>query len=411
MLFLAQFLGSDVVDSADNTIGTLIDIIATPNGAAPNGEKYPPITAIVVKDRETKLPRVIPFAYVTNLDKEEVTLKTLAKNIEPKPVQLTDIYLYRDVLDRQIVDLEGTRVVRVNDLQFGTVEGKTCVIGIDVSTRGILRRIGLDRYKPFSMLKPKFIDWENIQVVGASLKLSTASNELVKLHPADLANIVEELNISQSQNLMASLDADTAAKVFEELEPEFRHYILKLFDPKRAAFVLAKLATDELVDYFKLLPRKEAKKLLATLDDEKKSEVLKFIQYEDDTAGGLMTTEIVKGNPNWTVGETIDHVKKVSKHFRSINFIYIVNEREEFLGIVSLRALLTESHEEKIKKVMKRIKKSQTVGVNADVDEIAQTMMKYRLSTIAVIDETGRLQGIITADDILSEFVPEELQD
>ncbi|MCX6733886.1 MAG: CBS domain-containing protein [Candidatus Peregrinibacteria bacterium] len=403
MLFLAEFINADVRDSADQKVGRLIDLIAT----ASESEKYPPITALLVKTRGGD-EKLVAFSYVANMGRDEIVLKTLEKNITIRDSAPTDIFLYRDILDKQIVDLEGTRMVRVNDLQFGIIEGKTRVIGIDISTRGILRRLGIDRWKIFRLARAKFINWDKVQILGSSLKLSTVSNELVKLHPADLANIIEDMNVAQSKTLMTSLDPDTAAKVFEELDEDFRHYILKMFDAKKASFVLAKLPIDELVDYFKSIPKKDMKKLLSTLDDKKKKEVLKFIQYEDDTAGGLMTTEFVKGDPGWTVQETLDKIRRVSDQFRSINFIYILSDSGELVGVVSLRALIISDPKERLRKIMKKIKPTQTVHVDADIEEIGQVMVKYSIPTVAVTDDQQKFLGIITADDILDEFVSVE---
>lgn len=401
MLFLAEFINADVRDSADQKIGRLVDVIAT----ASESDKYPPITALVIRMDRSKDEEIVPFSYVANMGRDEIILKTLEKKLEKREATLQDIFLYRDVLDKQIVDLEGTRLVRVNDLQFGVIDGKIRVIGIDISTRGILRRLGVDRWKMFKVIKAKFIDWEKIQVIGSSLRLSTVSNELVRLHPADLANIVEDLNVAQSKTLMSSLDPDTAAKVFEELDPEFRHYILKMFDAKKASFVLAKLPVDELVDYFKAIPKKDSKKLMSILDEKKRKEVQKFIQYEDDTAGGLMTTEYVRGEGGWTAGETLERVKKVSDQFRSINYIYIVNDKNELAGIVSLRSLIVAPSDIKLKKIMKKITATQTVHVDDEAEEIAQTMVKYSLPTVVVMDDKQKFLGIITSDDILNQFV------
>lgn len=402
MLFLAQFLNSEVVDSAQQTVGKLIDLLAANAEAG-----YAPVTAIVVKEIGTGLQRVIPFSYVANLGKDEVVLKTLLKNIEPRDVATNDIFLYRDILDKQIVDVEDRRVVRVNDLQFGIVNNKPHILGIDVSTRGIFRRIGVDKIPPFSMFKPKFIDWQKIQVVGGSLKLNTLSKELIKLHAADLADIIEDLNPRQSESIMKSLDTDMAAKVFEELDDEFRHYVMKLLDPKRAGFILSRLPVDELVDYFQTIPKKESKKLMSALDDVKKKAVQKFLQYEDDTAGGLMTTEVIRAEPNWTVGKAVSLIKQVSESHRSISFVYVIDDDGVLQGVVSLRRLLVNKDEEKLKDVMKFVDEDQMVQVDTEVEDIAEMMTKYNLSSVAVMDEKQRFLGIVTVDDVMQHLIPD----
>ena len=402
MPFLAQFLNSEVVDSAHKTIGTLIDLLASNTETG-----YAPITALVIKEKDSKLQRIVPFSYVINLSKDEIPLKTLIKNIEPRDVQPNDIFLYRDILDKQIVDMQDRRVVRVNDLQFGVINNKPHILGIDVSTRGIFRRIGLDKVPPFTFFKPKFIDWQKVQVVGGSLKLTTLSKELIKLHAADLADIVEDLNPSQSESLMKSLDTDTAAKVFEELDDEFRHYVMKLLDPKRAGFILSRLPIDELVDYFQTLPKKETKKLMTSLDDAKKKAVQKFLQYEDDTAGGLMTTEVIKASPNWTVTKTRDYIKEVSDNYRSISFVYVMDEDNELVGIVSLRALLISEPDEKLKNIMKTIKDDKTITVDTELEDIAEKMTKYNLSSVIVMDDKRRFLGVVTVDDVMQHLIPD----
>ncbi len=238
-------------------------------------------------------------------------------------------------------------------------------------------------------------------------RLTTLSKELIKLHAADLADIIEDLNPKQSETLMKSLDTDTAAKVFEELDDEFRHYVMKLLDPKRAGFILSRLPIDELVDYLGSLPKKESKKLMGSLDDVKKKAVQKFLQYEEDTAGGLMTTEVVRGEANWTVEKTIEYIRKVSESFRSINFVYIIDDSNVLIGVVSLRALIISEPEEKMKNIMKMIKENQTVTADTEAEEVAEMMTKYNLSSVAVIDEKQRFLGVITVDDVMQHLVPD----
>lgn len=401
MLFLSHILNARIADSADNVVGKLIDIMSYPNG-----DKFPAVAALVYKESRSKLIKTIPLSYVENLGPAEITLNTLINKVKPCEIATGDLWLARDVLDKQIVDLEGTRVVRANDLRFGSINGKLHVLGIDVSTRGILRRLGLDRLKIFSFLKPAFIDWEKVQIVGKSLKLSTLSNHLVKLHPADLANIVEDLNLRQSENLMQALDTHTVAKVVEELDPEVKHHILKQFDEKRLAKVMSHLSTDELVDYLKSLPKTERHSIISGLGERKKMAVQQFIRYRDDTAGGLMTTEFIKAESTWSVAETREFIRKMSPFLRSIYFAYVINEKNELLGTVSLRTLLISSPHDKLNKIMKHIRRFHSVNVGAGINEIGRIMTKYNLLSLAILDQDRRLVGVVTVDDIMRRFLP-----
>jgi len=399
MFFVSHLLGADIMDSADKTVGKVWDLVCRPNG-----EKYPPLVAVVYK--QGKEMKAFGFGDVENIGKGEISLNTLAGKVAPYGFHAHDVWLARDILDKQIVDLQGTRVVRVNDLRISFIEGEFRILGIDVSTRGLLRRMGLDRYAPFSWFKSTFIDWEKVQVMGKALKLSNLSEELVKLHPADLANIVEDLNPNQSNRLLQALDAKMAAKVFEELEPEAKQQILKSLDSKKLSGIISHIPVDELVDYMKTLTMNDRRKIMSDLSDVKKKTVQEFLQYEDNTAGGLMTTEFVKAKPAITVAEAREHVREVSEGLRSINFIYIVNEKNELLGIVSMRSLIVYPHEQKLRSIMKKIRAHQTVHVDADIAHIAKIMTKYNLHTVAVVDTENKLVGLVTVDDILRHFVP-----
>ncbi len=401
MAFVSQFIRTEITDSADQTLGKLVDFIAELNE-----DKFPPIVALVLREAKTKTLRLIPTEYIANLDRGEIDLTTLASKLKSYAPHKNDLWLYRDVLDKQIVDLEGTRVVRVNDLRFSMVNGRLRVLGIDVSTRGVLRRVGLDRLKLFNFLKPRFIDWEKVRIVGNALQLSTLAADLVELHPADLANIVEDLNPDQSEKIMQSLDSETVAKVFEELEPHFKHSALKNLDQRKLSTVLSQVPTDELVDYLKSLTVRERRKILTKITSSKKKTVQQFLGYENDTAGGLLSTEFVKGSRDWDVSEAREHVRKVSEAHRSINFIYLTDRQDHFVGTVSLRALLLADSKMKLRRIMKRIRGHQIVRVEASLKDIARIMTKYNLSSVAVVDAEQKMLGVITVDDLMRQLVP-----
>lgn len=401
MFFLSQLLDAPIIDSADSVVGKVTDLISRPNG-----DKFPPVIAVAYRVKGEKEPRTFALNYVENLGKNEITLSTLASKLQPYDSKQHDNWLARDILDKQIVDLQGTRVVRVNDLRFGMVNGEFRILGIDVSTKGILRRLGIDRWFGFSLLQPHFIDWEKVQVVGKSLKLSTLSQELVKLHPADLANIMEDLNPNQSHKLMQSLDARTAAKVFEELQLEAKHHVLKNFDSEQLTGILTHVPIDELVDYLKTLKSVDRRKIMSNLSYKRKKTVQQFLRYENDTAGGLMTTEFIRATPKWTVAETREHVREVSETLRTISFVYIVNEVNELIGIVSMRSLIVYPLAQKLRQIMKKIRVHQTVHVDADIETVAKIMTRYNLHTVAVLDNDRKLLGLVTVDDILRHLMP-----
>jgi CBS domain-containing protein len=401
MLFLSQFLNVPLVDSADIVAGKLIDFVARPD---PDG--YPHILGIVYKDYASKEQKTLDYESVENLGGDEITLKTTIQKALPFEILPTDLWIKKHILDKQIVDVAGTRVVRANDVRFGISDNQLHVLGIDVSFRGLIRRMGLDKFRLFSFMPPSFIDWSKIQVVGKSLKLTKVTRELVKLHPADLADVLESLSPRKSGLLIKSLDPAIAAKVFQELKPEHKRDIFKSFDPKQLEGILALLPADEVVDYLRLIAKNERQKILANLAENKKKTVEDFLNYGDDTAGGLMTTEFMKISHTWTVGETVQYIRKVSNTFRAILYIYVVNDKNHLLGVVSLRTLIISNPTDTIEKVMKRIKMHQNVHPEASLHEVGTLMARYNLLSLAVLDQGNKLLGVIMVDDVLQRLLP-----
>jgi len=402
MLFLSQFIKVPIVDSADITAGNCVDFIARRS----TEDKYPHIIGIVYKDRRTKELKNVSFDSIENLGGDEITLKTVIKKIQPFVILENDLWLAQHILDKQIVDLDGTRVVRVNDIRFGLSDNKLHVLGVDISTRGIIRRLGLGKLRIFSLLKPAFIEWDKMQIVGKSLKLTNVTQELVKLHPADLANVLETLNPSHSGELVQSLDPITVAKVFQELKPEFKRDIFRRFTQKQIEVVMSHVPVDELVDYLKTINRKDRDKIIDHLSTAKKKEVEEFLHYPDDTAGGIMSTEFVRENVEITVAEALQNVRKLSHTYRSINYIYIVDKKDHFLGVVSLRTLISSKPTDKVGKIMKRIKAHQTVHPDATIQHVATLMTRYNLLSLAVLEKDSTLLGVVMVDDLMRQLLP-----
>lgn len=401
MLYLSKILSATIKDSADHAVGILKDILikSTPG-------EYSPLEALLVKSKLNSKKFYIPYHYVENLAADEITLKTLADKIIDYKSESGDILLLRDVMDQQIVDTAGARVVRVNDLQLGEAEGEMCVLGIDISTRGLLRRLGLTKTGLFNWLNVRLIDWKQTQPIRGTLKLERLSKDLVKLHPADLANIVENLNIKQGSALVQALDPRTAAKILEEINPRVQKILVQALGAEKAAKISERMSIDELVDLIKLLPYDEAKEVCASFQNGRKNKLEKLLTYKDDTAGGLMTTEFISARPDWTVQQVIDEIKRTSENFRSILYIYVIDAVGVYKGVVSLRRLLTAEPGDKIAQVMKKSKRLPCAKVHQPVREVGRLMTKYDLNSVAVVDHHHRLLGVVTVDDVMRTFFP-----
>ena len=403
MPYISELLNNTVYDSSDAAVGKLTDILIKPK----EGE-FEPLEFLVVKtkDRQTKF---VPYEFVENFTTREISLKNLFNNISLDQLpQSQYLYLNKDVMDKQIVDIAGTRVVRVNDLRIGTLENKMRVLGIDPSFKGLLRRLGIgDSFLawPFSV---KFIDWRQAKLVesGSPLRLDTAVEKLKELHPADLANVVEDLDIRHGSSLLASLDSEKAARVLEEIDPELQTILVKHLGPERAGKILSQMSSDEFVDLVKTLSGAETREFLAKVSVSQAQSVQQLISYRDNTAGGLMTLDYFSARPEWTVVQSIEELRKVSKSMRSIVHAYVTDENGKFLGAVSLRRLLLAKPEEKISRLAKEFAAHSTLRPHDHLPKIIKLMTKYNLYTAAVVDREKKLVGVVTIDDVMRVLAP-----
>jgi magnesium transporter len=404
MPYISELLNNKITDSSDVGVGKLEDILIVPQEGA-----FEPLEFLVVNIGGGQ-KSFVPYEFVANFSGSKISLKNLFSKIAlaELPAGKNYVYLKKEVLDKQIVDVAGTRVVRVNDLRIGVVDNKMCVLGIDPSFRGILRRLGLGEtvfVKPFEV---NFIDWREAKFLEGSgpLKLNTQAEQLKRLHPADLANIVEDLDVKYGSSLLASLDSAAAAKVLEEVNPELQTVLVKYLGPERAGKILGQMSSDELADLIKTLSSEEARKFLPQVKEGKSRNVQKLLNYPDNTAGGLMTVEFVAVRPAWTVKQVIEEIRKVSADFRSIVHVYITDENGFFKGGVSVRRLLLASGEQVIKDLAKQFPVHSFLKPGDKISKIIRLMTKYNLYTAAVLDKDKKLLGMVTIDDVLRQLYP-----
>lgn len=401
MIYLSHLLKSVVEDSSDKEVGVLRDVLVKHSD-----DGYPAIDMIVIKDKKRKHEVGIPFKYVENLSKGEISLNKIYSKIETADPGKNHISLMKDILDNQIIDVNGIRVVRVNDVKLAMIEGDLCVVGLDISFKGILRRMGLGWLDFFNLLKVNLINWKDAQHVHGTLQLNTISDKLDRLHPADMANIVESLNAKQGTKLLSSLDTKDSAKILEEVNPVLQKTIVGMLDKEKAMNIIEKMSIDEITDLIQSMPFHKAKQFLSDLHSEKLEKLEELLLYPEDTAGGLMTNEYVTALPNWTKEDAIKKIKEVSKKFRTISYIYVIDKKEKFLGPISMRSLVVADKNTKLKKLLKPVKALVTLKPENSLHEVVNIMTKYDLFTATVLNKKGRLLGIVTLDDVMRCLAP-----
>jgi magnesium transporter len=402
MPYLSDLLDNKVWDSADDKIGYLEDVIVEPKPG-----EYVPLKYLVIRKHRNGHLIFVPYKYVENFTKDEVSLKTrLAKIPYLTSVDNNCLFLRENVLDQQIVDISGARVVRVNDLRIGEFEGQISVLGIDVSFKGILRRLGLGWLDFLDLAHVRLIDWRQTQPIHGTLKLDTVSKNLNKLHPADLANIIETLNVKHGGKLVTSMDTESAATVLQEVNPNLRKSLIKYLSPDEASHIVEKMSVEEIVDLAKSMHKEDADLLLSSLRRGKLKDVERLIHYPNDTAGGLMMVNFMTLRQEWTVLHSINEIKKKSSEFDSLVYAYVTDENGIFIGVVSMRNLLIAPKEKTIKNIMKHLTKKSFLRVSESFETVVEIMTKYNLYTGVVLDDDDKLVGIISIDDVMRHFVP-----
>jgi magnesium transporter len=401
MIFFSQLLNLPIVDSRQETIGRLKDVVVKVKEAG----GYPEVFAIVFRRKGRQL--VIPYQYIENLGYGEITLKKSDCWTEEYEFTNKEILLARDLIDQQIFDVAGIRVVRVNDLELVKIEEKFSLVGIDISNRALLRRLGLAALPIFRVATSHIIDWNNVSLVKGpvgNLQLKTSKEKLEKLHPADIANMIENLNFQESSKLVQSLDEETAAEVLEEVEPGYKDTLLERMSSKNLAQIVEEMPTNEAADIIQALSPHKKLQLYRRLGVQKAKVLHKLSKYGADEAGGMMSGEFMTLRGDMSVEQATRQIQKNSQQFGSIYHVYIVDGQKRLEGVVSIRTLLLAKHREKIADIMSKVYR--TVRTHTGVDEVARVMTKYNLMSIAVLDRKKVMRGIITVDDILRYLVP-----
>ena len=288
MRFLSEIINKPVIDSEGNKIGKFKDFVASVSVT------YPIVEAITIRTTDKKDIN-IPWEHVDSINKE-IKLKIKLADIKEYKLKNRDILLADEVLDKQVVDLEGRKLKRINDLQFATTQNYYRLIGADISFKGILRRLGLEKIpKGLGIkLQDDNISWKDVDVLESNvsrLKLKVPEYKLKKLHPADIAEIVDQLSVNDSINILNSLDEEVAADALEEISPERQVTIFEEMESKRAADLLEEMSPDDAADLIGDLSNDRAKELLDLMDPEEAKDVEHLLKYPEDTAGGIMTTE------------------------------------------------------------------------------------------------------------------------
>ena len=403
MAYLSEIIGRPVTDCDGKSVGKLKDVIVRPWAEFP----HPLIEAVKIEVKGGEM-RVLPYAAVAALLSPVIPLKYRGDEAPLYELKEDDILLSRDVLDKQIIDTDGARVVRVNDVELVRVNGTIYVSNVDVSWLGVVRRMGLVGLARFlsGHLKQKGISWDDVELMhrDQSMQLRVPAERLHELHPADLAEIVSDLNRLESGQLLDSLDVKHLADTLEEVEPEFQAELVEHMSDEKVADVLEEMEPDEAADLLGDLPKGRKEDLLALMEKDDADDVRKLLAYPEESAGGIMTTEYASILPNLTAAEAIQVLRGMADEVETMFYVYVVDGEEHLIGAFSLNNLIFAAPGQMVSDFM--TKRIITVNLTDDQETVAMTVAKYDLLAIPVVDDQNRLHGIVTADDALDKIIP-----
>lgn len=418
MVFLSKLLNGAVHDAHGRRIGQLSDLIVDPR------EVFPRVTALVVAvPRHSAMPfssetGLVPWQYVTGLEAAAISLTAVPEEIAPYLPRSEEVYLARDILDKQIVDMQGRRIMKVNDLKLAQIEDIGRLVGMDISLRGFLRRLGaertadlLHRILPID-LPERLITWNYVEPPEGernSVRLNVPHTQLAALHPADIADIIELMTPSEGSAVLQSLDGEIAADTLEEVEPATQRFLLAGMDPERLSRILAKMNPDDATDVLGDLPPAKAEQLLALMGSAEAASVRELLQYDEHSAGGIMTTEVFALPETLTAEEAIARLRSDGLPAEMTYYLFVVDEGRRLVGVLSLRQLVTAAPDRPIAVIMNRdvIK----VRLDTDQEEVATIIARYDLLALPVVDAQDVLKGLVTVDDVIDVIHEEASED
>ena len=403
--FVSEFLGERVFDVARLPVGKIRDFVVATGERSP----FPRITGLLLSDRFEMF--ILPWEDVAIFQRNAVRTTLSRSNVLHRAPLEDEIFLAKDLLDKQIVDINGVKVVRVNDLKLDILKGDLVLTAADVGIRGIVRRVfgaGITprggRFSDAS-LPARLIPWDSMQPLHPKLdRLETTlpQEKLARLHPADIADILSQVSAKERNAVFKKLDVEKAAETLHELEPEIQVEILEELPAPHASEILEQMPADEAADVLGDLEGDHARDLVGLMEKDAAEEVTELLVHDDNTAGGVMGTDYVTFPCQATVRDTLARLRKVAKETHILFYLYVVDERDRVLGALSLRELLAADDDTLLENVMSSPVRSVTADVSAD--EVGEMMSKYDLLALPVTDPEGVLCGIITIDDVLDRL-------
>jgi magnesium transporter len=404
-LALTELLGLPVFDTDGGRCGRVYELALAPQ------EDRARVAVLIVRTKAGD--RVLPFSAVISINDGLRTDTSISA--WPAANGSEGLFLLaRDLLDQQIIDINGRKVVRVNDVDLHedtTNHHPVLKVGsVDVGARGAIRRL-LKGVVPIAALRallrqipPRTIPWEFVDLIETDparrVKLKISHERLARLHPADIADIVEELAPDEREAVFETLDEEVAAGALEEVEPKVQKAIVESLDSDRAADIVEEMNPDAAADLLADLTEEHSSEILLEMQPAERKEVAELLEFKENTAAGRMNTEYLALGLNATMRDGVEALRNFEGGVETVSTIYLVDSHGTLAGAVPLAKLVLASSDTPLLSLTQEPLISCLAG--ADDKVVAELFDKYNLLTLPVVDDAKKLTGVITSDDVIS---------
>ena len=400
MIYFSEIQRKVVVTEDGIAIGHLEDFIflATDN---------PLVTKIVVRGSEAQ-KLIISTDYIIRIN----SYITIEKEYMTSYLEENELYLVKNLLDKQIIDIKGNKIVRVNDVAIQDKE-RLAIAGVDIGLYGLARRlkIGGDAVvkllRFFNMkLTSEFLSWADIQpleLIRGKVRLRGQEEKMQKVRPEDLADYLERTNVINAGKFLKILDTEKAAEVVSNLNINYQTSIFKHFQSDKAARMITFIDPDEAVDVLLTLSKKKREEIMGYLEEPVRNQIERLLDFSKNPIGDLITTEYLTVAPEDTVRQVLDIIRKTTADFSTLDYVYVVNKKLELVGVFSLHNLVLQDLETPIYKFMTQ--NVVVIHMTTPLEIAVKKMLKYKLYALPVISQEKTIQGIVTIDDISSSIL------
>jgi magnesium transporter len=388
-------------DRDGERLGRALDLIVRLNG-----DDFPPLSGALAELAER--PVFVPVAEIESIGPEGMVLRSTRLDLDHFHRHEQEILLRKDVLDRQLINVDGARLVRANEIELALVDNSYRVVGIDVSARAFLRRLLPKRFA-HRIESHAVLDWRDVEPFTGhvpTLRLRTPHPKLARLHPAQLADLVEDASSHEAEEIISAVHNDLGreADLFQQLDAHHRRQFAETRSDQELGRIVARMGADNAAGFVRELPEKRREAVLASLPDAERERVEELLGYGAASAGGLMRTDLVSVGEGAHVADAIEAVRSSGAPSEVATWVYLLDGEQRLEAAIPLADLLRMAPQLPLVQTVSFTPPS--VGTDTGVEELARLMTDFNLTLVPVLDEEQHLLGVVSADDVLESVLP-----